>query len=39
MEGWLLMMTFIAMALVAWFIPDLQADSLFSDEYCKTGIA
>ncbi|CEH12165.1 calcium proton exchanger [Ceraceosorus bombacis] len=36
MEGWLLMNTFIIIALVAWFIPD--GGSLFSDDYCRTGV-
>ncbi|EST08527.1 Sodium/calcium exchanger membrane region [Kalmanozyma brasiliensis GHG001] len=37
LEGFVLIMVYLIVALTVWFVPDDLADTLFSDEYCKTG--
>ncbi|KAJ1020757.1 hypothetical protein NDA16_004148 [Ustilago loliicola] len=35
LEGFVLIMVYLIVALTVWFVPDDLADALFSDEYCK----
>ena len=37
LEGFVLIMVYLIVALTVWFVPDALADSLFSDEYCHIG--
>ncbi|SNX84782.1 related to VCX1 - Vacuolar Ca++/H+ exchanger [Melanopsichium pennsylvanicum] len=34
LEGFVLIMVYLIVALTVWFVPDNLADALFSDEYC-----
>ncbi|TKY86380.1 hypothetical protein EX895_004529 [Sporisorium graminicola] len=35
LEGFVLIMVYLIVALTVWFVPDDLADSLFSDNYCR----
>ncbi|SPO26200.1 related to VCX1 - Vacuolar Ca++/H+ exchanger [Ustilago trichophora] len=35
LEGFVLIMVYLIVALTVWFVPDNLADALFSDEYCN----